>query len=52
LYLENIKESGLRSQNKWAQELGIHIDDWGYIYSSPFRPTRNTASKLSVQTFP
>jgi hypothetical protein len=34
LYLENIKESSLRSQNKWAQELGIQIDDWGYIYSS------------------
>jgi hypothetical protein len=27
LYLENIKESSLRSQNKWAQELGIQIDD-------------------------
>jgi hypothetical protein len=39
LYLENIKESPLRSQNKWAHELGIQINDWGYIYSSPFRAT-------------
>jgi hypothetical protein len=42
LYLENIKESPLRSENKLAQELGIQIYDWGYIYSSPFRATRNT----------
>ena len=25
-----------------TQELGIQIYDWGYIYSSPFRATRNT----------
>jgi hypothetical protein len=31
LYLESIKASPLRSQNKWAQELGIQIDDWWYI---------------------
>ena len=30
------------SQNKWTQELGIQIDDWCYIYSSPFSATRNT----------
>ena len=42
LYLENIKESPLRSQIKWTQELGIQINDWWYIYSSPFRATRNT----------
>ena len=40
LYLENIKESPFRLQNKWAQELGKQIDDWGYIYSSPFRATK------------
>jgi hypothetical protein len=28
LYLENIKESPVRSQNKWTdQELGVQIDD-------------------------
>ena len=27
LYLENIKESPVRSQNKWVQELGVQIDD-------------------------
>jgi len=42
LYLENIKESSVRSQNKCAQELGVQIDDWRNIYSSPFRTTRNT----------
>jgi hypothetical protein len=42
LYLENIKESSVRPQNKWGQELGIQIDDWWNIYSSPFRTTRNT----------
>ena len=42
LYLENIKESPVRSQNKWVQELGVQIDDWQNIYSSPFRTTRNT----------
>jgi hypothetical protein len=42
LYLENIKESLVRSQNKWGQELGVQIDDWRNIYSSPFRTTRNT----------
>jgi hypothetical protein len=42
LYLENIKESPLRSENKLAQELGIQIYDWGYMYSFPFRATRNT----------
>ena len=52
LYLENIKESSLRSQNKWAQELGIQIDDWGYIYSSPFRATRNTKLKNFSSNFP
>jgi hypothetical protein len=26
LYLENIKESPVRPQNKWAQELGVQID--------------------------
>jgi hypothetical protein len=36
LYLENIKESPVRSQNKWVQELGVQIDDWQNIYSSPF----------------
>ena len=46
LYLENIKESPVRSQNKWVQELGV-IDDWQNIYSSPFRTTRNT----KLQTF-
>ena len=25
-----------------AQELGIQIYDWGYIYSSTFRATKNT----------
>jgi hypothetical protein len=47
LYLENIKESHLRSENKLTQELGIQIYDWGYSYSSPFRATRNT----KVQNF-
>jgi len=42
LYLEHIKESPVRSQNKWVQELGVQIDDWQNIYSSPFRTTRNT----------
>jgi hypothetical protein len=42
LYLENIKESPVRSQNKWVQELGVQIVDWQNIYSSPFRTTRNT----------
>ena len=42
LFLENIKESPLRSQNKWGQELGVQIDDWRNIYSSPFRTKRNT----------
>ena len=42
LYLENIKESPLRWETKWAQELEIQIDDWWYIYSSRFRATRNT----------
>ena len=42
MYLENIKESPLWSENKLAQELGIQIFDWGYIYSSLFRATRNT----------
>ena len=42
LYLENINEIPLRSENKLTQELGIQIYDWGYIYSSPFRATRNT----------
>jgi hypothetical protein len=27
---------------QWAQELGIQIDNWGYICSSSFRTTRNT----------
>jgi hypothetical protein len=27
LYLICIKESPVRSQNKWAQELGVQIDD-------------------------
>ena len=53
LYLETIKESPVRSQNKWGQELGVQIDDWRNIYASRFRTTRNTkTSKLSVQTFP
>jgi hypothetical protein len=30
------------SQNYLAQELGIQIDNWWYIYSFPFRATRNT----------
>jgi hypothetical protein len=34
LYLENIKESPVRSQNKWVQELGVQIVDWQNIYSS------------------
>jgi hypothetical protein len=42
LYLENIKESPVRSQNKWVQELGVQVDDWQNIYSFPFRTTRNT----------
>jgi hypothetical protein len=42
LYLENIKESPVRSQNKWGQELGVQLDDWRNFYSSPFRTTRNT----------
>ena len=41
LYLKNIKESPLRWGNKWPQELRIQIYDWGYIYSSPIRATRN-----------
>jgi hypothetical protein len=53
LYLENIKESPVRSQSKWVQELGVQIDDWQNIYSSPFETTRNIKlPKLSVQTFP
>ena len=27
LYLENIKESPVWSQNKWVQELGVEMDD-------------------------
>jgi hypothetical protein len=42
LFSESIKESPLRSQNKWGQELGVQIDDWRNIYSSPFRTKRNT----------
>ena len=42
MYLENIKESPDKSQNKWVQELGVQIDDWQNINSSPFRTTRNT----------
>jgi hypothetical protein len=42
LYLENIKKSPFRSQNKWAQELWVQINYWGFIYSSPLRATRNT----------
>ena len=42
LYLEHIKESPVRSQNKWVKELGVQIDDWQNIYSPPFRTTRNT----------
>ena len=42
LYLVNIKESPVMSQNKWTRELGVQIDDWWYIYSSPFMATRNT----------
>ena len=34
--------SPFRTQNKWTQELGIQIDNWWYIWSSPFRATRNT----------
>ena len=50
LYLENIKESPVRPQNKWAQELGIQIDDWRYIYFSLFRATRNTKlQNISVE---
>ena len=42
LYLENIKERPVRSQNKWGQELGVQIEDWRNIYSSTLRTTRNT----------
>ena len=42
LYLENIKERPVRSQNKWGQELGVQIDDWLNIYFSTFRTARNT----------
>ena len=42
LCLENIKESPVRSQNKWGQELRVQINDWRYISFSPFRTTRNT----------
>ena len=42
LYLVSIKESPARSQNKWGKELGVQIDDWWNIYSSPFMTTRNT----------
>ena len=42
LYLESKTESPLIAQNKWAQEIRIQIDDWSYIYSSPFTTTRNT----------
>ena len=55
LYLENIRESPVRSQNKWAQELGVHMDDWMYIYSPPFMAIllwKYYTSKLSVKTFP
>ena len=47
LYLENIKESPVRSQSKWVQELGVQIDDWRNIYSSPFETTRN----IKLQNF-
>ena len=42
LYLVTKNNITVRSQNKWAKELGIQIDDWRYIYSSLFRATRNT----------
>ena len=41
LYLENIKERPVRSQNKWGQELGVQIDDWLNIYFPTFRTARN-----------
>ena len=42
MYLVSIKESPVRSQNKWAQGLGVQMDDWRYIYWFPFMATRNT----------
>ena len=42
MYLENIKESRFITQNKWAQELGVQMDDWSYFYFPHFRTTRNT----------
>ena len=52
LYLENIKESSLRSQNKWAKELGIQIDDWGYIYSSLLGLQETLSLKTFSSNFP
>jgi hypothetical protein len=48
LYLVSIKESHVRSQNKWTRELGVQIDDLGYIYVSPFMATRNTKPILKL----
>ena len=42
LHFEGIKGSPFRSQNKWAQEFGIHICYWMYIHSAPFMATSNT----------
>jgi hypothetical protein len=43
LYLENIKESPLSSENKLAQELGIQIYDWG-IFILPLLGLQETLS--------
>jgi hypothetical protein len=48
LYLEGITGSPSTSQNKWAQEFGVHIYYWMYIHSAPFMAPRNT----KLENFP
>ena len=48
LHFEGTKGSPFRSQNKWAQEFGVHIYYWMYIHSAPFMATRNT----NLENFP
>ena len=48
MHFEGIQGSPVRSQNKWAQEFGIHIYYWMYIHFAPFMATRNT----NIETFP
>ena len=52
LYLENIKESPVRSQNKWVQERGVEMDD-RHTSILPLLGLQEILSfKSSVQTFP